>query len=230
MLELSQLCGSVLLRACPLVTSCHADILCPSFVFGRGGKDNSHQTYLARITQNILLPCYYIFGKDLSYIAWSDGSVLKKTAVCQSAVLVLRFTFLVNGRAISKRVVKPLGGECRKQGHVYGKLNPWAVGSTTLAAEGEANFENSEKKNKADFALWKASKPGEPSWSSPWGEGRPGALSPPSTLPAQLSCVFCRTFCVLTPDVSTALVYLQTVWFAQSLFSSLMLMQPLLMI
>lgn len=25
-----------------------------------------------------------------------------------------------------------------------------------------------------DFALWKAAKPGEPSWSSPWGEGRPG--------------------------------------------------------
>ena len=26
----------------------------------------------------------------------------------------------------------------------------------------------------ADFALWKASKPGEPSWPSPWGPGRPG--------------------------------------------------------
>ena len=26
----------------------------------------------------------------------------------------------------------------------------------------------------ADFALWKAAKPGEPSWPSPWGEGRPG--------------------------------------------------------
>jgi cysteinyl-tRNA synthetase len=30
------------------------------------------------------------------------------------------------------------------------------------------------KKNPADFALWKASKPGEPSWDSPWGKGRPG--------------------------------------------------------
>lgn len=30
------------------------------------------------------------------------------------------------------------------------------------------------KKNPMDFALWKAAKPGEPSWSSPWGEGRPG--------------------------------------------------------
>ncbi|KUM14885.1 cysteinyl-tRNA synthetase [Pasteurella multocida] len=30
------------------------------------------------------------------------------------------------------------------------------------------------KKNPMDFVLWKMSKPGEPSWSSPWGEGRPG--------------------------------------------------------
>jgi len=30
------------------------------------------------------------------------------------------------------------------------------------------------KKNVVDFALWKAEKPGEPSWESPWGRGRPG--------------------------------------------------------
>ena len=30
------------------------------------------------------------------------------------------------------------------------------------------------KENPMDFALWKAAKPGEPSWKSPWGEGRPG--------------------------------------------------------
>jgi len=32
----------------------------------------------------------------------------------------------------------------------------------------------SEKKAPYDFALWKAAKPGEPSWESPWGRGRPG--------------------------------------------------------
>jgi cysteinyl-tRNA synthetase len=31
-----------------------------------------------------------------------------------------------------------------------------------------------KKENPLDFALWKASKPGEPFWESPWGEGRPG--------------------------------------------------------
>lgn len=31
-----------------------------------------------------------------------------------------------------------------------------------------------EKKSPQDFALWKVSKAGEPSWESPWGYGRPG--------------------------------------------------------
>ena len=30
------------------------------------------------------------------------------------------------------------------------------------------------KRSAADFALWKAAKPGEPTWESPWGPGRPG--------------------------------------------------------
>ena len=33
---------------------------------------------------------------------------------------------------------------------------------------------NDKKKNPMDFALWKGSKPGEPTWDSPWGAGRPG--------------------------------------------------------
>jgi len=34
--------------------------------------------------------------------------------------------------------------------------------------------ENTLKRNPTDFTLWKHSKPGEPIWQSPWGEGRPG--------------------------------------------------------
>ncbi len=41
--------------------------------------------------------------------------------------------------------------------------------------EAGARIEVSDKKrNPGDFALWKAAKPGEPSWPSPWGPGRPG--------------------------------------------------------
>lgn len=62
----------------------------------------------------------------------------------------------------------------QEAGHIYGKLNPWAVGSSELASESESNFDSREKQNNCDFALWKASKVGEPYWESPWGQGRPG--------------------------------------------------------
>lgn len=40
--------------------------------------------------------------------------------------------------------------------------------------DGEGGPKAAEKKSDGDFALWKASKPGEPEWASPWGMGRPG--------------------------------------------------------
>uniref|UniRef100_A0A8C2ZA82 Cysteine--tRNA ligase, cytoplasmic n=1 Tax=Cyclopterus lumpus TaxID=8103 RepID=A0A8C2ZA82_CYCLU len=63
--------------------------------------------------------------------------------------------------------------------HSYGKLVPEAVGDQKALQEGEGDLSISadrlsEKKSPNDFALWKASKPGEPSWDSPWGKGRPG--------------------------------------------------------
>uniref|UniRef100_A0A8D3BTD3 Cysteine--tRNA ligase, cytoplasmic n=1 Tax=Scophthalmus maximus TaxID=52904 RepID=A0A8D3BTD3_SCOMX len=63
--------------------------------------------------------------------------------------------------------------------HSYGKLVPEAVGDQKALQEGEGDLSISadrlsEKKSQNDFALWKTSKPGEPSWDSPWGKGRPG--------------------------------------------------------
>ncbi len=44
-----------------------------------------------------------------------------------------------------------------------------------LAGGGEREVVGAEgKRDQADFALWKLAKPGEPSWPSPWGDGRPG--------------------------------------------------------
>ena len=40
--------------------------------------------------------------------------------------------------------------------------------------EGDLSAAPTEKRSERDFALWKSSKPGEPSWDSPWGAGRPG--------------------------------------------------------
>ncbi|CAH8567700.1 unnamed protein product [Schistosoma margrebowiei] len=59
--------------------------------------------------------------------------------------------------------------------HFYAKLVPTAYGDTNQLESGEGELcITGEKKSPNDFALWKASKPGEPFWSSPWGKGRPG--------------------------------------------------------
>ncbi|MFA5198314.1 MAG: cysteine--tRNA ligase [Candidatus Omnitrophota bacterium] len=53
----------------------------------------------------------------------------------------------------------------------YGKLSNQAIEKM----ESGARVAPGEKKNDSlDFALWKSAKPGEPSWESPWGPGRPG--------------------------------------------------------
>jgi hypothetical protein len=54
---------------------------------------------------------------------------------------------------------------------LYGKLS----GRDEEAMLAGARIEPDERKHDPrDFALWKAAKPGEPWWESPWGRGRPG--------------------------------------------------------
>lgn len=53
----------------------------------------------------------------------------------------------------------------------YGKLSKRNLEEMQAGARIEID---EKKENPLDFALWKSSKPGEPFWKSPWGEGRPG--------------------------------------------------------
>jgi cysteinyl-tRNA synthetase len=53
----------------------------------------------------------------------------------------------------------------------YGKLSRRNLDEMRA---GERVAVGDKKKDPLDFALWKAAKPGEPSWPSPWGAGRPG--------------------------------------------------------
>lgn len=53
----------------------------------------------------------------------------------------------------------------------YGKLSKQPLEDLELGARIDVN---ERKDDPMDFALWKAKKPGEPFWQSPWGEGRPG--------------------------------------------------------
>ncbi|MET0048439.1 MAG: cysteine--tRNA ligase [Sedimenticola sp.] len=53
----------------------------------------------------------------------------------------------------------------------YGKLSGKSIDDLESGARVEVD---DIKRDPLDFALWKATKPGEPAWDSPWGQGRPG--------------------------------------------------------
>ena len=59
----------------------------------------------------------------------------------------------------------------------YGKLSKRNLEDLRSGASDRitaADSDQQKKEDPFDFALWKAAKPGEPSWESPWGNGRPG--------------------------------------------------------
>ena len=75
---------------------------------------------------------------------------------------------------VAKGYAYPMEGDVyfrtRKFGG-YGKLSGQAIEDLESGARIDVN---DKKEDPLDFALWKAVKPGEPSWPSPYGEGRPG--------------------------------------------------------
>jgi cysteinyl-tRNA synthetase len=80
----------------------------------------------------------------------------------------------VIGGLIDKGYAYPAGGSVYfRVGSVpdYGKLSHRSLES--MMTGGNVEF-GKEKEQPLDFALWKAAKPGEPWWESPWGRGRPG--------------------------------------------------------
>jgi len=77
-------------------------------------------------------------------------------------------------RLIEKGHAYPLDGDVYfevTRDEDYGKLSRRNVEEMLAGTRVEAS---DRKRNPADFALWKKSKPGEPAWESPWGLGRPG--------------------------------------------------------
>ena len=58
----------------------------------------------------------------------------------------------------------------------YGKLSGRQLEQMQAGAGGRVDPDDLEQKKQdsCDFALWRAAKPGEPAWNSPWGKGRPG--------------------------------------------------------
>lgn len=78
------------------------------------------------------------------------------------------------GKLVEKGYAYPLNGDvyfrCTKD-EDYGKLSRRSLEEMLTGTRAESM---GGKESPADFALWKGSKPGEPAWDSPWGQGRPG--------------------------------------------------------
>lgn len=93
---------------------------------------------------------------------------------CPKATETIKEMIDVIQRLIDKGFAYTLNGDVYysvRKFKGYGKLS----GKNIEELESGARVEVDERKeDPLDFALWKKSKPGEPSWPSPWGEGRPG--------------------------------------------------------
>ena len=78
-------------------------------------------------------------------------------------------------RLIEKKIayVSERGDVCFEVAHFkeYGKLSNKDLDNLVAGARVEIA---KDKRSPLDFVLWKVAKPGEPSWPSPWGDGRPG--------------------------------------------------------
>lgn len=82
------------------------------------------------------------------------------------------------------------------------QLVPEAYGNQAALQEGEGDLSVgadrlSEKRSQNDFALWKNSKPGEPAWPSPWGNGRPGWHIECSAMAGEVSSEFLLVFSII---------------------------------
>ncbi len=77
-------------------------------------------------------------------------------------------------RLIQRGVAYPVDGDVYfevRRFPSYGRLSGKNLEELRAGARVEVD---ERKRDPLDFALWKAAKPGEPAWKSPWGEGRPG--------------------------------------------------------
>lgn len=122
------------------------------------------------------------YFQDMHALGIKDPDVLTRVTEYVPAILNMVDKIIERGYAYPSEgsvyfdVTKFHGAE----GHCYAKLSPEKVGDIEVLVEGEGGLgATGERKTQKDFALWKASKPGEPHWKSEnkfggSGLGRPG--------------------------------------------------------
>ena len=115
-----------------------------------------------------------LFAEDMHRAGVMDPTVRPKATEEIDAMIELVQTLIEKGHAYE--VEGDVYFAVRSYSE-YGKLSGRNVdemegGHRELRADGQGLEDR--KRDVLDFALWKAAKPGEPSWESPWGQGRPG--------------------------------------------------------
>lgn len=130
-------------------------------IIKRANESGMDSIELAKKFEKLFLDDMHALGiKDADIYPKVSGHIPEIIAIIQT-LINKGFAYVVDGDvyfAVSKV-------------EDYGKLS-----NQTLDAikSGARVVVDKRKKNPADFALWKNSKKGEPSWSSPWSKGRPG--------------------------------------------------------
>lgn len=150
------------------------EVLLPylDFVHGKDIDSSNHEifTSLTKEYENR-------FFEDMRALNVQDPDVLVR--VTEYVPQIVKFTekIVENGfaYATSDGSVYFDVDSFEKAGHHYCRLEPWSRNDKALQADGEGSLSKGQnKRSDSHFALWKASKPGEPAWPSPWGPGRPG--------------------------------------------------------
>ena len=118
------------------------------------------------------------FLKDCKDLGIREPDVLTRVTEFVPEIVTFVEKIISNGYAYESNGSVYFNTQKFREVHDYPKLVPKAGSGATDAeiAEGEGALAGgaNEKLHRNDFALWKKSKPGEPRWDSPWGEGRPG--------------------------------------------------------
>ena len=109
-----------------------------------------------------------------AYLRYADLHNIQRATIYPRATLHIDEILALIQRLIERGMAYAAGGdvyfEVRKKSD-YGKLSKRNVDDMRSGARIEVG---EHKRDPLDFTLWKGAKPGEPSWASPWGPGRPG--------------------------------------------------------